>query len=173
MGYDTGKLSDINTERTIPAGTEVSVVLSEPAQVGNTKPDGSGSPKIELLFKVEGGPFANFRIREQLWINTVPKEGKEKPPWETQARPTIAKIYKGYVPVPKPMYGNAGEETPESKTLRAPVLAKMDQFLAGVKSPDDVAARLSTFTGKKCRVKVGIDTFNNKTKNVISEYLAA
>jgi hypothetical protein len=173
MSYDTGKLSDINTERTIPAGTEVSVKMTEPAKVANTKQDGTGSPKIELLFKVEGGPYANFIIREQLWINTVPKEGKEKPPWVTQALPTIAKMYKAYVNVPKPTYGPNGEESPESKALRAPALSKMDQLLAGAKSPEVVAQRLSTFVGKSIKIKVGAETYKDKLKNTISEYIAA
>ena len=173
MSYDTGKLSDITTERTIPAGTEASVQLCEPAKVANTKQDGSGAPKIELAFKVQDGPFKNFVVREQLWINTVPKEGKEKSAWESQAKPTIARMYKAYVNVPKPAYGPAGEETPESKALRAPALAKMDALLAGAKSPDQVAQRLSTFVGKTIEVKVGIEVFNNKEKNTIAEYVAA
>jgi len=172
MSYDTSKLSDINTERTIPQGTQVDVVLAEPAKLGNTKQDGSGSPKIELSFKVQGGPFANFIVRENLWINTVPKEGKEKPAWVSQALPTIARLYKGYISVPKAVYAN-GEETPESKAARAPSLAKMDQFLAGAKSPEQVAQRLSTFVGKACKVKIGVETFNGKDKNTIAEYIAA
>ena len=171
--YDTAKLSDINTERTIPAKTQVNVVLADPPKVGNTKQDGSGSPKIELNFKVQDGPFKNFIIREQLWISTVTKEGKEKPPWVSQALPTIARLYNAYVPVPKAVLGNDNQETPESKALRAPALAKKDQLLAGCKSPEQVAQRLATFVGKPIKVVVGVENFNNKDKNVVAEYIAA
>ena len=173
MSYNTAKLSDINTERTIPANTKVRVVLAEPAKVANTKQDGTGSPKIELVYKVQGGPYANFNVREQLWISTTPKEGKEKPPFVTQALPTIAKLYKAIVPVPKPTFGNAGEETSESKAARAPHLAKMDQFIAGINGPDQLAQRISTVQNKPFDIIVGVETYKDKPKNVVSEYVAA
>lgn len=170
--YDTSKLSDINTERYIPNGTVVDAQLVD-ARLGNTKQDGTGSPKIELDFKVQGGPFANFVVRENLWISTITKEGKEKPPFVSQALPTIVRLYKAVTKFPKKAYDATGMETAESKAIQAPANAKLDQFLVGTKSPEQLRDRIATLANKPIKVKVGIETFNGREKNTVAEFIAA
>lgn len=170
--YDTEKLSDINTERFIPANTVVDVVLKD-VRLGNTKQDGTGSPKIELDLKVQSGPFANFVVRENLWIATVAKEGKDKPPFKSQALPTIIRLYKAVTNFPKAINGPDGAESAESKALRAPATTKLDAFLSGCKTPEQLRDRIATLSNKPLKIKVKTESFNGKEKNVVGDFMSA
>lgn len=172
MAYKFKGIGDINVDRYIPDGTEVAAVLAEAPIFTNTKTDGTGSPFVECKFVVKGGQYDGWKVKLPVWCGLVPKEGKEKPAFESYALPMISRFYRAFFYVPKAQYA-AGKESPESKAKRAPYISKMEQFFGDELSGEQMAKKLGLFTNKQfgMTVKAALDS-KNVMRNEVGEFKA-
>lgn len=172
MAYNFKGIGDINVDRYIPDGTEVTAVLTEAPEFKNTKSDGSGSPFVECKFAVKGGQYDGWKIKLPLWCGTVPKEGKDKPAFESYALPMISRFYRAFFYVPKAQYAK-GVESAESKAKRAPYMSKMEQFFGDNLTGEQMAKKLGLFQNKQFKMNVAAaPDKNGVTRNEVKDFVA-
>lgn len=169
MAYDLSKLGDVNTERTIPDGSEVTAVLAGPAEAKTTP---NGSPFVECEYQVRGGTFDSWKLRLPIWTNqTVKPDSKSGKSAFDIATITLANMYRGYFYVPEANYAK-GKETPESAAKRAPYVGKMNQFFGVVQDDNGLAKKVSQFVGKPITLKVSVKPDkNNVPRNEIAGFV--
>ncbi len=125
---DCGEAAELAIDRSIPDKAVVMVKLQgvpEIKEVGANK-----TPVAEAQYVIEGGQFDGRKVRRQLWLGTVPKEGKEKPAI-FYSKIALAEAFLMSIGCPKPEFVQ-GKETPASQAKRAPFVAKWTQLLQGV-----------------------------------------
>lgn len=172
MGYNFKGIGDINVDRYIPHGTEVTAVSAEAPEFKNTKSDGSGSPFVECKFAVKGGQYDGWKIKLPIWCGTVAKEGKEKPAFESYALPTISRFYRAFFYVPKAQYAK-GMESAESKAKRAPYMTKMEQFFGDNLTGEQMAKKLGLFNNKPFKMVVNVKPDKDGVpRNEVGEFVA-